>query len=86
MFNGGKMKSSLKNYVTGVGRANGNLRGAAKSTAYIMPPEGSQNREGGGTVRKSAPVTGKTSTALPAARGRAPKKSNKSFGRLGSGI
>lgn len=88
MFNG-KMKSSLAGYVTGVGRAVGNLKRAkpmgAAATAYITPPGGSQNREGSGTVRKSAPVTGKTSTRLPVARGRTPKASRKSFGTLGGG-
>lgn len=83
MFGKGKMKSSLSGYVTGVGRAVGNLK--APKTAYIMPPAGSQNREGTGTARKSAPVTGKTSTHLPAARGRTPKASRKSFGTLGGG-
>jgi hypothetical protein len=78
MFNG-KMKSSLTGYVTGVGRAVGNLQ--KPKTAYMMPPKNSQNREGNGTVKKTAPVTPKPATALPTPRGR---KSLKSFGRLGT--
>lgn len=83
MFGRGKMKSSLSGYVTGVGRAVGNLQ--KPKTAYIMPPAGSQNREGRGTAKRSAPVTPVPSTRVPVARGRTPKASRKSFGTLGGG-
>lgn len=81
--NSGKMKSSLAGYVTAAGRAAGNLQ--KPKTAYIMPPAGSQNREGRGTAKKTAPVTPIPGKHLPQARGRTPKASRKSFGTLGGG-
>ena len=80
MFGNGKMKSSLSGYVTAAGRAAGNLK---PKTGYIMPPKNSGNREGRGTVKKTAPVTKVTKKKLPASL---PNQDKRSFGRLGSGV
>jgi len=76
MFGKGKMPmSSTARYVMDAGRKAGNV------AKYTSPPKKSSNREGVGTVKKTAPM--KTDAKHPVST---PKKSIKSFGRLGSGV
>jgi len=79
MFGRGRAPmTSTGKYVMAMGRKAGNV------TSYTMPPKGSQNREGRGTASKTALNQSKTTKKMPQARGRTPKASPKSYGRLGT--